>query len=471
MHKLGIIVPYRNRYKQLVDFKKAIKRYLEDKEIDYELIIVEQDDGTAFNRGKLLNVGFIYAKKYGCDYVVFHDIDMIPTDVDYSYSDIPLHLAVDLTGGKGFKRIVFDNYFGGVTMFPVEMFEKVNGYSNLYWGWGYEDDDLMYRCIRHGLPMNNKKIPMIGSQTAALKFNGKDAYVRGRNVFKHDEEMTIFVSFYPDDIECDIREKTDKFSIFSIPGYDFTITYNSFRRYTVEVFNDNKEIIFQMSEIKPNYKTNIAVTINPDKKKIKFYQDGELVSEEEYDYLYNYVSQPYFYLGCGDPERYENRNYYRGLIDEFAIWNKVLPPHEISEISLNQHYGLSQNFGSYTHDYSLNVYYHAKFIKNYQMYDLSGNRNHGYINRCEITEMNFESEKEIIIPYRRTGSFRLMTHDENGFVGTGWKHEMTRYNELRYHNEVTKGYLNNLEDGLSDCKFHVHGESKVNNVTQITVGI
>lgn len=471
MHKLGIIVPYRNRYKQLVDFKKAIKRYLEDKEIDYELIIVEQDDGTAFNRGKLLNVGFIRAKEYDCDYVVFHDIDMIPTEVDYSYSDIPLHLAVDLTGGRGFKRVIFDNYFGGVTMFPVEMFEKVNGYSNLYWGWGYEDDDLMYRCIRHGLPMNNKKIPMVGAQTAAIKFNGKDAYVRGRNVFKHDEEMTIFISFYPDDIECDIREKTDKFSLFSIPGYDFTITYNSFRRYTVEIFNDKKEIIFQMSDIKPNYKTNIAVTLNPSEKKIKFYQDGEFVSEEEYDHLYNYVTQPYFYLGCGDPERKENHNYYRGLIDEFAIWNKVLPSQEISEISLNQYHGLSQNFGRYTHDYALNVYYHARFIKNYQMYDVSGNHNHGTLNRCEITEMNFEGEKEIIIPYRRTGSFRLMTHEENGFVGTGWKDEMTRYNELRYHNEMTKGYLNNLEDGLSDCEYHIHGETKVGNVTQMTVGI
>ena len=58
-HKLGIIVPYRDRYEQLQKFKIAIKKYLNNKDIDYELIIVEQDSARTFNRGKLLNIGFI----------------------------------------------------------------------------------------------------------------------------------------------------------------------------------------------------------------------------------------------------------------------------------------------------------------------------------------------------------------------------------------------------------------------------
>ena len=94
-HKLGVIVPYRNRWHQLFDFKEAIRDFLNMKKLDYELIVVEQDDAKEFNRGKLLNVGFIYAKKLKCDYVVFHDLDMLPIDVDYTYSDIPLHLATN----------------------------------------------------------------------------------------------------------------------------------------------------------------------------------------------------------------------------------------------------------------------------------------------------------------------------------------------------------------------------------------
>ena len=97
MHKLGIIVPYRNRDRQLLIFKKAISSYLSDKDINYELIVVEQDDAKTFNRGKLLNIGFLQAKKLKCDYVVFHDVDMLPIDVDYSYYDKPLHLATNFT--------------------------------------------------------------------------------------------------------------------------------------------------------------------------------------------------------------------------------------------------------------------------------------------------------------------------------------------------------------------------------------
>lgn len=470
-HKLGIIVPYRNRYKQLVDFKKSIKRYLSDKNIDYELIIVEQDDGLAFNRGKLLNVGFIRAKQNGCDYVVFHDVDMIPTDVDYSYSDVPIHLATDLTGIRGFNRIVFDEYFGGVTMFPIDMFEHINGYSNLYWGWGYEDDDLLYRCKVHGIPLNNKEVSMVGGHTAALKFNGTNAYVRGRNFFSHDEELTIFISFYPDDILCDIEQESDKYSVFTIPGYDFTITYNSFARYTVEIFDSNKEIIYQMSDIKKNYKTNITVVINPTTQLIKFYQDGAFVVEDKYDVLHNYVREPYFYLGCGNPDRPREKNFFRGMINEFAIWNRELPTSDIREISENQYHGLTQNFGRYTYDHALKLYYSAKFIKSYQLYDLSGGRNHGDIFNCEIVGMDFDDVKTFHIPFRRNGSFRLMSHEENGFVKTGWASEMTRYNQLRFYNEVSKGYSNPQDDGLSNCTFHIHGETTVGNVTQMTVAI
>lgn len=79
MNKLAIIVPYRNRPKQLEKFKTYLKQYLENRGYEYFIIVVEQADDKSFNRGKLLNVGFKEAVRRRCDYVVFHDVDMLPS--------------------------------------------------------------------------------------------------------------------------------------------------------------------------------------------------------------------------------------------------------------------------------------------------------------------------------------------------------------------------------------------------------
>ena len=110
--KLGIIVPYRNREEHLKVFLKKMSQYLSARKINYEIIIVHQDDAKLFNRGMLLNIGFKIAEELNCEYVVFHDIDMIPLIVDYSYSDIPLHLATNFKSiDHDHERELFEEYF------------------------------------------------------------------------------------------------------------------------------------------------------------------------------------------------------------------------------------------------------------------------------------------------------------------------------------------------------------------------
>ncbi|WAR23505.1 BRE4-like protein [Mya arenaria] len=102
--RTAIIIPYRDREQNLKAFP------------------------SQFNRGLLANVGFLTASsvsKYTC--YVIHDVDLLQMD------------------DRNLYRLPYTSYFGGVSAFSPEQLWRVNGYSNLYFGWGGEDDDMVMR--------------------------------------------------------------------------------------------------------------------------------------------------------------------------------------------------------------------------------------------------------------------------------------------------------------------------------------
>lgn len=145
--RLGIIIPYRNREDHLKFTAPILKRY-------GQIYVIEQMDDKPFNRGKLINVGYKYFKDE-MDYICAHDVDAYPgTTIDYSFSEIPCHLAAE---SEQFNyRIPYKDYFGGVTLFPNDKFEKVNGFSNEYWGWGGEDDEIRRRFTEMNIEVTRR---------------------------------------------------------------------------------------------------------------------------------------------------------------------------------------------------------------------------------------------------------------------------------------------------------------------------
>lgn len=151
-HHLSVVVPYRNRENHLKKFIPHMTQFLGD--LPHTLLIVEQADEKLFNRAKLLNVGFDYGKKES-DYFAFHDIDMLPLEADYSYPDKPYHMATNV--GQFGGGVAYKNYYGGVNLFNEKDFKKINGYSNNFWGWGGEDDDILKRIKKHGYGIYRRK--------------------------------------------------------------------------------------------------------------------------------------------------------------------------------------------------------------------------------------------------------------------------------------------------------------------------
>ena len=302
--------------------------------------------------------------------------------------------------------------------------------------------------------------------------NNLNKWADAGDIFNLTKPITFYLSFCSDDIFCDYKKYDDTYSIFSIPGLDLNINFNSYSKYNFEIYDRKENVIYINSELKPNYKTTICVTINPIKKTIKMYQDGTLIGEKEYDEeLFDYENVRKFYLGVGDYRRKETPKYFKGLINSFAVFDKELTQKEIETISENKNFGLTQNFKGYTSSNNLILYYDSKFIKNYKLTDLSGNDNHGKIVNCEIVEYDFDKIKLTHIPFRRDCSFKLLKHDENGFVNGSWKDQTTRYNQMKYYNEVLRGHKNIKDDGLSNCTYKEHSYSHVDNQKHIVVGI
>jgi hypothetical protein len=454
--KLGIIVPYRNRGEHLSQFLPAIKKYLSSTDIKYELIIVEQSDDRPFNRGKLLNIGVKRAIELGCKYVALHDVDMLPIDADYSYVNRPTHIAYKFISENIEKNIVFDEYFGGVTLFPINDYLKINGYSNEYWGWGYEDDDLLYRCKENSIELNTKYFPAKTRNTAGLYFDGKDSYIKCPMPFGLDN-YTIYASFEPDEIKCDDKYDFDEYVIFSIPGYDTTITYNSFKRYKFETWSKGKKLFSLKSPISPKLRTAIAVTVNQYEKIIKLYQDGILVDSielDEKDRLMPYFNQEFFYIGKTTTSEYNSRRPFKGIVDYFAIFNHALEEAQIKQISNDKYMGLTSEYGDYITPHCLEVCYDMKIVKKDKLIDLSDKQNNAIVNNCNRVPMvDVDLITEIKIPWRRECTFKLLPHKENGFFENKWTFTETRKNQIKFYNEVLGGKTNWRRDGMDTLNY------------------
>ncbi|XP_013403761.1 beta-1,4-galactosyltransferase 7-like [Lingula anatina] len=118
--------------------------FLSKKKIRHTIFIINQADGLRFNRGSLINIGYLVSKKEGCDYIAMHDVDLLPLNPELSY-DFPEEGPFHVSSPWLHPLYHYKTFVGGILLLRNEHFQLVNGLSNRYWGWGREDDEFYVR--------------------------------------------------------------------------------------------------------------------------------------------------------------------------------------------------------------------------------------------------------------------------------------------------------------------------------------
>ncbi|KAK5641801.1 hypothetical protein RI129_010348 [Pyrocoelia pectoralis] len=152
LHKIAIIIPFRSREEHLLLFLQHMHPLLRRQQIDYTIFVVEQEGNGTFNKATLMNAAYKEALNFNNFHCfIFHDVDLLPEDDRnlYNCPEQPRHMSVAIDVFK--YRLPYEDIFGGVCAISKEHFELLNGFSNSFWGWGGEDDDMANRIRYHKL--------------------------------------------------------------------------------------------------------------------------------------------------------------------------------------------------------------------------------------------------------------------------------------------------------------------------------
>jgi hypothetical protein len=450
--KLGVCVPYRNREAHMNEFVPHVTKFLEERGIEHTIYLAHQCDDKLFNRGLMKNIAAKHAFDDGCDYIVWHDIDMVPEDesCDYSFpKDNPQHIAVRISQSD--YQLKYEEYFGGAVLFSKEQVERTNGYSNEYWDWGMEDDDLFWRCVMEGYA-NKTKLDYDKEEYVAY-FNGIDSKIEltpsreQRNAISNSHTVSILVKAdqqiekVPIWLIGDSERQFVEYPIFRKPGYDWGLSFNNSRAYTVMLWDRMKTHLYQWIKRYENQWTWITLAVNADKKFIHFYLNGKesdarlgtgTSSPLQYaEPLKRYGIEP-FQIGysAGNGE-----TYFKGGIAQIQMWDRCLSKTEIK----NLHKEIPED------NLVLDLFTMALDF---------GNRTNVELKKEKIEIPN------TILPYRRDGRFKCLPHQTEGLIKVDgidkWaKGETTAKNEERYILQMQQGKIDYKSDGINSMKYEL----------------
>jgi hypothetical protein len=476
MKRLAVILPYNEEH--IENFTEHFRATVQEGEdLYYKLCFIKQKSNRPLNKGKLFNIGYMLHKD-SFDYFCFHDSDLIPIsdECDYSYEEKPISLVGmrnpivfgDQEKVQNFDdyTLPYDEYFGGAILFSKEHFQEVNGYSNEYWGVGYEDYDLLLRCVVKGLSVRTEMETQV-SKTYG-KFYGQNSYIeilaenaKIRNAT--NKSFSLSAWFCPDgepSYSAEVDNNRCEYSIFTRPGYHTGLSYihGGFLKGVIWIrpfgSSEREPIVIQTS-LRTNQWYHVGVVIDDREQSLILYVNGKEVGKQQYEgELVEYFNKPY-YIGAGDPNLSVWRNFYKGQIAEVGLWSDALKDYEMELIFEK---GIVNNKGEYTTSKLPVGVWDFKGGYEDRTFDISGNNNHAKFYNVGFANKSLKSNTERYLPYRRNGAYGYLSSEEQ-FLNleqlTRSEHPEILTNRNTFNKKVRNQMQDVNTDGLSSTRFRI----------------
>jgi hypothetical protein len=333
----------------------------------------------------------------------------------------------------------YDQYFGGVILFTKEQVERTNGYSNDYWDWGQEDDDLFWRCYYEGYT-TGEVINEYGDKPY-YEFNGTDSHIEvptNREISSclHNDH-TISILFNAEQqqekvpiwLVGDTEHKFIEYPLLRKDGsWTWGLSFNNSRAVTSMIFDRMNTPVYTWAKRFENLWTWLTVSYKKDTDEYSLYVNNDLVMN---------------YMGIKTNEP-------RKLTDKLRLHDAVKP--------------FLLGFCNHT-----NTRFKGK-IAELKIYDASID------NISETPILHFDASKELegavynnvvldkenikvmrdVLPFRRDGRYECLPHVDEGFVNGKWaKGETTARNEKRFVTEMQQGKIDYKNDGMNTLKYNL----------------
>jgi len=370
-------------------------------------------------------------------------------------------------------ELKYEEYFGGAVIFSKEQVLKTNGYSNDYWDWGMEDDDLFWRCYLEGYA-NADYMDLPNEIQHYLHFDGLNSLIRInknpilRNLTSRSHTISLLVRANQQEEKVPIwlvgdeERRFCEYPIIRRPGYDYGISYNNSRAFTAQLWDSEKNHLYQWIKRYENQWSWVTLSVDTANQNIHFYLNGKesdsrwgtgTPSPLHYEgRLKSYGLEDWYIGTTTSVGKKEVNRWFKGDIAKVMMWNRKLDLEEIQKLQNN----IPINGLVLHYDFNNEKQLSSPFIA----YDLTNNEINGSIHKCELKNEQIKIPYTVI-PHRKPGRLKCLPHKDEGLVkdengNDRWaKGETTARNERRYVLQMQQGEWDYKKDGINSLKYEL----------------